>query len=446
MLVYREMALDVSSIRQSFPLLHKQIDGNPVVYLDSAATSQKPQEVIDAMKHFYEEENSNVHRGMHALAERATVAFEDARKSVQEFINATKPEEIIFTKGSTESVNLVAKTFGQTLMKGEAPHSKECSLSPSASAYTSRNPTKPRRAKADDAIVLSIMEHHSNIVPWLQLKEEKGIEINWIDIDDEGNLKLDELDAYLAKGNVKLVSITGLSNVLGVRPPLKEIITKAHTAGALVLVDAAQLVMHHPVDVQDLDCDFLAFSGHKLYGPTGIGALYGKRALLAELPPFLGGGDMIHEVKKDGFTCADIPQKFEAGTPPIAQAIGLGIAIKWLRKFSWDDIAQHEKGLLAYALDQLSTIDGLTIFGPKDPDVISGCVSFVVEGIHPHDLTDILGQKGICLRGGHHCTQPLHERLKVPATARLCVSIYNEKSDIDALIKGITEAQTLLSK
>jgi len=405
------MALDVAKIRRHFPILQETLEGNPLIYFDTAATSQKPQVVIDAIKNFYETENSNVHRGMHVLAERATVAYEEARNTVQRFLNAKHPEEIIFTKGCTESINLVAKSWAKTnLQKG-------------------------------DAIVLSILEHHSNIVPWLQLKEEMDIEVQWIDMDDHGHLKLEQLDAFLAEGNVKLVSITGLSNVLGVRPPLPEIIEKAHAAGALVLVDASQLVTHHPIDVQSLDCDFLAFSGHKIFGPTGIGVLYAKREHLESMSPWLGGGMMIREVRKDGYTPADIPQKFEGGTPPIAQAVGLHAAIDWLSQFSWEDIEQHEQNLLSYAFEKLQNFEGLTILGPAER---SGCISFVIDDMHPHDLTEILGRKGICLRAGHHCTQPLHERLGHIATTRLSVSIYNTKEEIDIFCAGIQEAQSIL--
>lgn len=422
------MALDPSALRRHFPFLARQIDGHPIVYLDSAATAQKPQAVLDRMQKFYEEENANVHRGMHALAERATIAYEDARGTVQKFLNAAHAEEIIFTKSCTEAINLVARSWGRAnLRKG-------------------------------DAILLSLLEHHSNIVPWLQLKEENGIDVRWIDIDDAGQFRLSQLDAYLREGNVKLVSITAQSNVLGTRPPLQEIIAKAHEHGALVLVDAAQSVSHHPTDVQALDCDFLAFSGHKLYGPTGIGILYGKRDLLRAMPPFLGGGMMIHEVHQDRFTPADLPQKFEAGTPPIAQAVGLAAAIGWLGQYSWEEIEAHEQSLIAAAIDWLGSFPNVRILGPATVadyglrvagsrnskpvtrNFSSGCLSFTIEGVHPHDLTEILGRQGICLRAGHHCAQPLHRRLGVAASTRLSVGMYNTIDEVRSLASPLLAA------
>ncbi len=421
------MALDVYSLRRQFPILSQQIDGKPLIYLDSAATAQKPQAVLDRMEKFYKEENANVHRGMHVLAERATVAYEHARETVGRFLNANRLDEVIFTKSCTEAINLVA-------------------ISLSRQGFFQQG----------DRVVLSILEHHSNIVPWLQLKERKGIEILWIDCDDQGHLRMHQLDDYLTKGHVKMVSVTAQSNVLGVRPPLKEIITKAHEHKALVLLDAAQSIAHHQTDVQALDCDFLAFSGHKLYGPSGIGVLYGKQELLRSMPPFLGGGMMIQEVHQDRFTPADIPQKFEAGTPPVAQAIGLSAAIEWLSQFSWSDIEEHEQSLLAAAQKSLQSVPGITILGPlrlgsgplAGPGTgaeISGCISFVVDGVHPHDLTDILGQQGICLRAGHHCTQPLHRRLGITASTRLSVGIYTTTEEIRILEKALPSAIARLS-
>ena len=322
-------------------------------------------------------------------------------------MNATIAAEIIFTKSCTESLNLVAHSWGK------------------------------KNLKKGDAVVLSVLEHHSNIVPWLQLKEEIGIDVEWMEIDDEGNVKLEQLDEFLAKGNVKLVSITGQSNVLGTRPPLEKIIKRAHEMGAIVCVDGAQLIAHSPVDVQKLDCDFLAFSGHKLYGPTGIGVLYGKRKLLEKMPPFLGGGTMIHEVKRDRFTPAEIPTKFEAGTPPIAEAIGLKAAIDWLSQFKWKDIADHEQELITLAYSELQKIDGLHILGPSDHQKISGCISFTLQKIHPHDLTEYLGKQNIALRAGHHCTQPLHEYLKVTASTRMSFGIYSTKEDVEMCITAV---------
>jgi cysteine desulfurase/selenocysteine lyase len=410
------MPLDSQKIRQEFPALRRMIAGKPLVYLDSAATAQKPQSVMDAMSNFYAGGTGNIHRGMHPLAEEATVAYEGARAAVQHFLHAQCPEEIVFTKSCTESINLVARCW-----------------------------TKRHIGKGD-AIVLTLLEHHSNIVPWLQIQEETGCEIRWVDTDEQGLLRLDELEAFLAQGNVRLVAMTGLSNVLGVQPPLSEIIAQAHRAGTRVLVDAAQLVAHRSIDVQALDCDFLAFSGHKLYGPFGIGVLYGKRELLEEASPWLGGGMMIRDVRQDGCTPADIPQKFEGGTMPIAEALGLRAAIGWLNRHPWEEREEHERNLLRCALDELGAIEGLNVFGPKDPQVIAGCVSFTIEGIHPHDLTDVLGQEGVCLRAGHHCAQPLHRRLGIPATTRLSIGLYNTREEIAVCAHAIREAADALRR
>lgn len=401
------MALDTTKIRQQFPIFETQKD---LVYLDSAATAQKPANVLEAMNLFYSTKNANVHRSMYALADDATTMYEDARKTVQKFLNAKIAAEIIFTKSCTESLNLVAHSWGK------------------------------KNLKKGDAVVLSVLEHHSNIVPWLQLKEEIEIDVEWMEIDDEGNVKLEQLDAFLKKGNVKLVSITGQSNVIGTRPPLEVIVEKAHAAGALVCIDAAQLIAHSSVDVQKLDCDFLAFSGHKIYGPTGIGVLFGKRKLLEQMPPFMGGGTMIHEVKRDHFTSAEIPTKFEAGTPPIAEAIGLKAAIDWLSQFKWKDIETHEQELITLAYTELQKIDGLRILGPQSPEHVSGCISFTLEKMHPHDLTEHLGKQNIALRAGHHCTQPLHEHLNTAASTRMSFGIYSTKEEIRGTCEAITQA------
>jgi cysteine desulfurase/selenocysteine lyase len=416
------MSLNVQSIRGHFPILEEKIDGHPLIYLDSAATAQKPVDVVRTMEHFYWHANGNAHRGMHVMAERATIALEEARAGVAKFIGAKHAEEIIFTKSCTEAINLVARSWGMA-------HLNE-----------------------GDHVVLSIFEHHSNVVPWLQLKEEKGIEIDWIDIDTEGQLRLEQLDAFLKTGLVKLVAITAQSNVLGTRPPLHEIITKTHATGSLVLIDAAQYVAHAPIAVatesQFSGVDFLVFSGHKLYGPMGIGILYGKREHLERMPPFLGGGQMIQDVHKDRFTPADIPMRFEAGTQPIAEAVGLQAALKWLEQYSWDEILYHEQVLLDTAYQECMQIKNLRILGPtphaKRP--ILGCFSFVIDGVHPHDLTEILGRKGICLRAGHHCAQPLHERLGITASTRLSVGIYNTVQELLMLRPSINEAIALLKK
>lgn len=389
------MPLDLAQIRQQFPILNTP----ELVYLDNAATSQKPQVVLDAMTQYYRTSNANAHRGMHQLAEAATVAYEQARQTVADFIHC-KPYELVFTKNCTESINLLAKSI--TWQPG-------------------------------DAVVLTALEHHSNIVPWQQLAEH-DVEILWIDCDEQGQLNLNQLDEYLATNTVRLVSVTGLSNVLGVRPPLEIIIQKAHAAHTLVHIDAAQLIAHHPVDASTLDCDFLSFSGHKLYGPTGIGALYGKRNHLEQMQPFLGGGSMIQEVTTSGFTPAEIPLKFEAGSPPVAEAVGLATAIDWYTQFAWQDIETHETSLLQLAIKQLSTIDGLTILGTPE----SACVSFTIDGVHPHDLTDVLGKQGVCLRAGHHCAQPLHDKLGIGASTRLSIGIYNTEQDIASCISTLT--------
>ncbi|MDD5469505.1 MAG: cysteine desulfurase, partial [Candidatus Peribacteraceae bacterium] len=315
------------------------------------------------------------------------------------FLNAAYPHEIIFTKNCTEGINLVAHSLGETMQEG-------------------------------DTVLLSYLEHHSNIVPWLQLKERKGITTEWMEVDGAGRIDLEHYEKLLSEKKVKLVAITGQSNVLGVRPPLGAMISDAHAHGARVLVDAAQLAAHHQIDVQKLGCDFLTFSGHKVYGPTGIGVLYGKREILETMPPFLGGGMMIHEVKEEGFSAGDIPEKFEAGTPPITQAIGMGAAIEWLQQSPWEDIEAHEQALMAQALRELAELDGITIFGPADPMERSACISFMLEGIHPHDFTEALGKRGICLRAGHHCAQPLHRKLGLTATVRLSLGIYNTHEEL----------------
>ena len=414
------LALD--AIRRQFPFLST---APQPIYLDTAAMAQVPDVVLKKMQEWEQSSRSNVHRGMHARAEASTIAYESARSTVQRFINAKHADEIIFTKSCTEAINLVARSWGEAnLQKG-------------------------------DAIVLSILEHHSNIVAWQQLKERKGIDILWVDIDDAGMLRYDQLEKHLKTGRVKLVAITALSNVLGVAPDLQKIISLAHKAGALVLLDAAQAIAHMPLDVQSLDCDFLAFSGHKLYAPTGIGVLYGKRKLLQSMPPFLGGGMMIRNVTMEGFTPADLPAKFEAGTPPIAQAVGLAAAMKWLEETvagcRFQEIQAHEESLLQYTIQHLEQIPGLHILGrtgneqtSKPANPVHGCLSFTLEDIHPHDLTEILGRKGIALRAGHHCCMPLHKRLGIPASTRLSVGIYTTKEEIDACAQAIVEAQKKL--
>lgn len=409
------MALNIEHIRRQFAFLNPS-SGKTPVYFDSAATTQKPAAVLDAMRDFYEHSNGNAHRGLHALADAATEKYENARTTVQEFLSARYSDEIIFTRNATEAINLIAKSWGRA------------------------------NVKKGDAIVLSIMEHHSNIVPWLQLKDAVGCEIVWIDIDDEGQLKMDELDAALAKGNVKLVAITGQSNVLATRPNTDDMLKMIRDAGALLLVDGAQLAAHELTDVVSRDYDFFVFSGHKLYGPTGIGVLYARRELLKDMPAFLGGGMMIREVTKDGFVPADAPMKFEAGTMPVADAVGLAAAIDWFRSLNGSNRLQHEKALMTHTLNVLQTIDGLRILGPTDANKRFGCIAFTIDGIHPHDLTDILGQNGFALRAGNHCAQPLHERLGINASARLSFGLYNTTEEIDALIPEIEKAISILKR
>lgn len=416
------------NIRQQFPLLSQTINGHPLIYLDSAATTQKPQCVLDAMKEYYEHENANVKRGVHVMAERATNVYEDARKRVQKFVNAEHAREIIFTKSATESINLVARSYGESLMK------------------------------KSDVILLSLLDHHSNIVPWMQLKEKIGVEIKWIGIHEDGALKMEDAEKILKTGNVKMMCIPCVSNVLGTHTDYMRLTKLAHAHGATVLLDAAQLAPHEPIDVQAIDCDFLAFSGHKVYGPMGVGVLYGKEKLLNEMPPFLGGGGMVESVTVNGFRPTHIPEKFEAGTPPVAEARGLHAALDFLTGVGWGAIQKHEHELIAYALKKLSELQFVHILGPKNPKKILGCISFIISSsqnlqtskplnpgtpeplIHPHDLTEFCGRKGVCMRAGHHCAQPLHDALGIPATTRMSFGMYNAKEDIDRACEVIEEA------
>ena len=409
------MPFDVAAVRRQFPLLSSVIGGKSVAYLDSAATSQKPVSVIERMTAFYKTENANVNRGVHPLAEAATIAFDEARQSVRRFIGAEKNHEIIFTRNTTESINLVARSYGELLSPG-------------------------------DRIAVSLAEHHSNIVPWLQLADRKGVAIDWIGLDSDLRFDLASLEKILAEKKTKLVAVTGLSNVTGVATPLEKIIAMAHAADALVLIDAAQLVAHQSVNVTELDADFLAFSGHKLYGPLGIGVLYGKEKLLNAMPAFLGGGDMIATVGANGFTAAELPRKFEAGTPAIAEAVGLGEAIRWIETAGADAMHRWTRELATYARNALAATEHVTVIGPPTGGDLLGCVSFTVDGIHPHDLTEILGRQGICLRAGHHCAEPLHRHLGILASARLSVAAYNTKDEISRAVAAIPLARDLLKK
>lgn len=401
-------------IRQDFPILARQVHGKPLVYLDSGASSQKPEAVLNAMDHYYRTYNANVHRGAYALSEEATAAQEKARVKVARFIHARQSKQVIFTRNTTESINLIAYSWGSA------------------------------NIQSGDLIVLTEMEHHSNLVPWQLLAQRTGARLEFVPVTDEGELRLD-VYTELLRQEPKLVALTHMSNVLGTINPVKEIIAQAHEAGALVLLDGAQSVPHLPIDVQDLDVDFLCFSAHKMLGPTGIGALYGKKALLEAMPPFMGGGDMIRTVSLRQSTWNDLPWKFEGGTPAIAEAIGFGAAVDYLNTLGMEAVHQHEQEITAYALEQLQTIPGLHIFGPS-VEKRGGVISFTLGEIHPHDLATILDQEaGVAIRAGHHCAQPLMERYDVPATARASFYIYTTQNDIDILVQGLHKAQQIFN-
>ncbi|CAB4667481.1 unannotated protein [freshwater metagenome] len=410
------MSIDLAAIRSEFPLLKRQINGKRLVYVDSAATSQKPQSVLDAMDNYYTTQNANVHRGVYTLAEEATSAFESARARTAKFIGAQDPHELVFTRNATESINLVARTWGyQNLRDG-------------------------------DVVVLTEMEHHANIVPWQMLSAERGIVIRWIPITADYRLDLSDLDALL--DGASLLAVTSMSNVLGTVNDIEKLVAAARSAGAKVLVDACQSIPHDPVDVVAWGADFVAFSGHKMMGPTGIGALWARRELLEEMPPFLGGGEMIRDVRKDGFTTNDVPWKFEAGTPAIAEAIGLGAAVDWLSAVGMENIASHERALTAYALEQLTSAfgDEITIYGPPTAEGRGSAVSFLFNEIHAHDISQVLDEDGVCVRAGHHCAKPLMRVLGVPATSRASFAIYNTFEDIDALVEALHKAKTFFAR
>jgi cysteine desulfurase/selenocysteine lyase len=393
-------------VRRDFPLLQRSVDGKPLVYLDSAATSQKPRVVLEALQRYYEEYNANVHRGLYRIAERATLAYEEARAKVAAFIGAP-PEELIFTRGTTEAINLVAYSYGDAFVR------------------------------PGDEILVTEMEHHSNLVPWQLLAQRRGARLRFVRVrPEDGTLDLDSLDRCLTE-RTRVVAVTHQSNVVGTINPVRDIAERAHAVGAVVLVDGAQSVPHMPVRVQDLGCDFLAFSGHKMCGPTGIGALWGRRELLEAMPPFHGGGEMIERVELETSTYKDPPHRFEAGTPNIADAIALGVAVDYLQAVGMDAVRAHEKALVRYALAQLAEVKGLRLYGPRDPELRGGAVAFSLEGVHPHDVAQVLDGEGVCVRAGHHCAQPLHRALGVAATARASVYLYNTPEDIDALVRGL---------
>ncbi|MEM9037296.1 MAG: cysteine desulfurase [Actinomycetota bacterium] len=402
--------IDIDEIRADVPILGGEVDGKRLVYLDSAASSQRPTAVLDAMRYYYEHQHANVHRGAYQLAADADGAYEAARKAVGRFIGASSANEVVFTKNATEAINLVAGSWGRANLG------------------------------TGDAVVLTEMEHHANIVPWQMLAEQKGFEIRWIEVDDGGHLDLSGLDRLL--DGAKLLSITAMSNVLGTIVPVRELADAAHSAGALVLADACQYVPHVPTDVAELGVDFLTFSGHKMLGPTGIGVLWGRAELLDAMPPFLGGGGMIADVRTDGFTTAEVPAKFEAGTPPIAEAVGLGAAVDYLDALGMDEVRRHEVELTAYALRSLKERfgDGLVIHGPSEPAERGGVMSFAYKDVHPHDVSQVLDQDRVCVRAGHHCAKPLMKKMGVGATARASWYVYNDESDIDVFADALERA------
>jgi cysteine desulfurase/selenocysteine lyase len=406
------MTLNINEIRKDFPILQRETNsGARIVYLDSTATSQKPVQVIEAMNEYYRRSNANIHRGVHTLAEEATAMYEGARERIARFINAASSREIIYTRNTTESINLIAYSWARANLK------------------------------AGDLVILTEMEHHSNLVPWHMLQAERGIELDFIPVTEEGLLDLDVYKTLLDR-TPKLVSFTHMSNVLGTINPAAEIIKLAHAVGAVVLVDGAQSVPHLSVDMQALDADFYAFSAHKMCGPTGIGALYGKSSLLEAMPPFLGGGDMIKEVKLRSFRANTLPHKFEAGTPAIAEAIGFGAAVDYLTKVGMKEIAEHEHAITEYALERLEEIPGVKLFGPA-ADKKGGVAAFTLEGIHPHDVAQILDQDGVAVRAGHHCAQPLHEKFGIPATSRASFYLYSTKEEVDMLVNGLYKVKEL---
>lgn len=401
----------IERCREDFPALHQTVaGGHPLVYLDSAATSQKPQCVIEAEARFYRRDNANVHRGVHTLAERATEAYEGARRAVARFIGAPDPACVIFVRGATEALNLVARSYAQP------------------------------RLRPGDEIVLTPMEHHSNLVPWQMVAQATGARLRYVDLLPDGTVDLASYDRLLESGRVRVVAFTHQSNVLGTINPAQEMARRAHQAGAVVVLDGAQSVPHMPVDVQELGCDFLAFSGHKMLGPTGVGVLWGRRELLEAMPPLFGGGEMIREVRLFDATYNEIPYKFEAGTPPIAQAVALGEAVAYLESLGMEQVRAHEERLVAYALQRLGEMGDVRVYGPRER---GGLVSFNVDGVHAHDVATVLDQHGVAVRAGHHCAQPLMRWLDVPATVRASFYVYNTQEDIDALVRGLEAVRAI---
>ncbi len=405
-------SFDVERIRKDFPILRMKVHGHPLVYLDNAATSQKPQAVIDALVRYYEAENANIHRGVHYLSELATAEFEKARETVRAFLNAARSSEIIFTRGTTEALNLVAQTYGKV------------------------------NVSAGDEVLITAMEHHSNIVPWQMLCEEKGAKLRVAPMNDAGEVLIAEYEKLLGP-KTKLVAIGHVSNALGTINPVRQMIAAAHAKGAVVVVDGAQAVPHLKVDVQALDADFYAFSGHKMYGPTGIGALYGKQSLLEAMPPYQGGGDMISSVTFEKTTYNKVPHKFEAGTPDMAGVAGLKVAIEYMNGVGIEKIAAHEHELLEYATEVIGAVEGVRLIGTAREK--AGVLSFVLDEVHPHDIGTILDQQGIAVRTGHHCAQPVMDRFGIPATVRASFAVYNTKSEVDALARGIRKVREVFA-
>jgi cysteine desulfurase/selenocysteine lyase len=408
----RPSTLDLAAIRRDFPILRQRVHDHPLVYLDNAASSQKPQAVIDAERDVYESYYANIHRGVHQLSVRSTDAYEDVRRKAQRFLNAAQAKEIVFTRGTTEAINLVAATYGR------------------------------RNVGQGDEVLISALEHHSNIVPWQLLCEEKGARLRVAPIDDAGEILMPELEALLGP-RTKIVAVAHVSNALGTVNPVRRIIELAHARGIPVLIDGAQAVPHFAVDVRALDCDFYALSAHKLYGPSGVGVLYGKAALLEAMPPYQGGGDMIRSVTFEKTTYNDLPYKFEAGTPNIAGGIAFGAALDYVTGIGMDRIAAYEHELLGYAVDRLATVPGLRFIGT--PRERAGAISFLLEGVHPHDVGTVLDYEGVAIRTGHHCAQPVMDRFRVPATARASFAIYNGRDDVDTLVKGLHKVREVFS-
>ncbi len=403
---------DVARVRADFPILRREVHGKPLVYLDNAATTQKPQAVLDALIRYYTSSNANVHRGVHMLSQLATDEYEGAREKIRAFFNAASVQEIVYTRNSTEGINLVAHAFGAA------------------------------RVRSGDEVLISAMEHHSNIVPWQLLCERSGARLRVAPIDDRGELLLDEFEALVGP-RTRIVAIAHMSNALGTINPVADIVRIAHREGAAVLIDGSQAAYHMPVDVRALDCDFYVATGHKLYGPTGIGVLYGKAALLDELPPFMGGGDMIRSVTFEGSTWNELPHKFEAGTPNIAGAIGLGVALDYISSIGLPEIAQHEHDLLEYATEIVSDVPGVRLIGTARRK--ASVVSFVLEGVHPHDIGTVVDREGIAIRTGHHCAQPVMDRFGVPATARASLAMYNTREDVDALGRALRRVREVFA-